>query len=155
MLKNKSLGLLFLFFLLASFLILSKSLQKQTPKKADNPNKNTVETSLFPSQTAINFYSNYLNYKGDLMSESAYVNSEYLSEDLKIKLKKEISKKPVLNPILCLNQKPDQITVSSATVSSGLAEVLITNTYLSKKYSHILKLKLSGNKYVISDIICK
>lgn len=153
MLKNKSTGLLILFLLFASFLILSKSLQKQSPKPQNNP-KTFIEKSLPPLQSVINFYSKYLAYKGDLLSEDAYGKSENLTDDFKNKLKTEINSKPILNPILCSTQKPDQVIFHQATLSGSLARVLVTQTFQNQKKDHLVKLKQVGKEYKIYDIIC-
>ena len=154
MLKNKYLILLILFLVLLTVLVVTKNPQKQISKPTPKETISVVENSILPSETVINFYSSYIYYKGDLSTLNSFQNNIYLTDDFKTLLKNEFSKKPKLNPILCQNEKPDQINVQKATISAGLAEVSVLETSQNKTISHVVKLKLLKNSYKIYYIVC-
>lgn len=151
MIKNKYLGL---FILLLILLIFSRIFQKQTTKPLSPSTNDLIKTSILPSQTVINFYSSYFLYKGNLLSFDSYKDSKFLTDDFKTKLKKQILKNSSVNPIICKNEKPDEISVKPATISANLAEVLVTQTFQNIKSNQKVKLELFGNEYKIYDIIC-
>ena len=155
MLKNKYLILLIIFSVLLIILVISRNSQKQNLKLAPLKTISLVESNILPSQTVINFYDTYLLYKGNLLSINAYGNSPYLTSELKSNLKTEISKNMKFNPILCSLENPTQIKIHLATVSSKLAEVLVTETFKNKSQDLSVKLLPASHSYLINQIICK
>lgn len=114
-----------------------------------SPNENTkVENlnSLFPEQTVLNFYDEYLK-RGN-------INKNYLTQEFGNTLKEKITQNLTLDPVICAFDKPLGIEIHSSTGSSNLKTLTVTSRYQAQNIDFGIELEKIGEDYKISNIVC-
>lgn len=129
-----------LIFVLRSQKQVSKNAQKLTPTPV-------VSYTKRPEQTAINFYDQYLKNQN-------YKQSKYLTYAFRQKLDKLKNSAVTYDPILCAQNIPISINISSATISSKLIYLFVTENFSSESINHKVEFEKEGDFYKISNIVC-
>lgn len=99
-----------------------------------------------PEEVVQKFYNWYLDYKGNPRADKAYLESEYLSKDLK----KAFEEAQRYDPALCAQDKPLNFAIDGVTVRGKTAEVIISHTF----GLYPIELEIIDGQWLITDIKC-
>ncbi len=123
----------------------SKSKQQSNVLKAD------------PQETVESFYSWYLEYEGNPLSSGAYKMSEELSPTLVEKIDQELDNmdKGGADPIICAQDKPDNLSTSLIDVRETKARVSVKLKFPSMEKQIEVELIQENDQWLINEIVCK
>jgi hypothetical protein len=110
-----------------------------------------VETPA-PDQTVRDFYDWYLSYEGNPLAEKAYRVNAMLSEDFIRQLDEQTTGELIADPLLCAQDVPESVTVSSAEISGPSARVEV-QTSAGNRFG--VGLVLDENIWKIVEVSCR
>ena len=92
-----------------------------------------VDESNLPAQPAgrivQGFYDDYLGYPGNPLVSRAYQQSRFLAQDFVEELDALLDKGIMYDPVLCAQDRPDNITAQPATVDGQTATVEVGTSF--------------------------
>lgn len=112
---------------------------------------NQVKT-IAPDQTVLNFYDWYLTYDGNPLAEKAYRSNAMLSEDFIRQLDEQTDGELIADPLLCAQDVPESVTVSSPEISGQSARVEV-QTSLGNRFT--VGLAMDENIWKIVEVSCE
>ncbi len=110
-----------------------------------------VETSA-PDQVVRDFYTWYLSYEGNPLSDKAYRSNSSLSENFIQRLDKETSGELIADPFLCAQDVPESVIASSPEISSKSASVEVETSFGNR---FTVKLVMENDLWKIAGVTCK
>jgi len=134
-----------LILIAAVFIVLNIRQKPQIKLPSENKRMENLN-SVFPEQTVLNFYDEYLK-RGN-------INKNYLTQEFGNTLGEKITQDLALDPIICAFDKPLGIEIHSSTGSSKLKTLTVTSRYQAQKIDFGIELEKIGEDYKISNIIC-
>lgn len=110
-----------------------------------------VETPA-PDHIVRDFYDWYLSYEGNPLTDQAYRSNASLSEDFILRLDEQTAGELIADPLLCAQDVPENVTVSSPEVSEEAASVDV-QTSLGNRFT--VRLVLDQAAWKITEVVCE
>ncbi|MCL4339030.1 GerMN domain-containing protein [Patescibacteria group bacterium] len=113
----------------------------------------SVVVSDSPEKAVNNFYSWYMKQN----DQTSYKDSNYLSEELKLKIASAVSPPSTsspYDPFYCSDKKPEGISTKLSSRSDASAIVSLVETFGSEEEIFPVGLKISGTNWRINSIDC-
>ena len=105
-----------------------------------------------PDQTVRNFYDWYLSYDGNPLVEKAYRSNAALSDDFVRRLDEQTAGELIADPLLCAQDVPKSVTVSTPAISEEMATVEV-QTSLGNRFS--VQLIQNESVWQIAEVVCQ
>jgi hypothetical protein len=109
-------------------------------------------TSTQTQQVVQDFYSWYLSYDGNPLVEHAYRSSRYLRPEMVAFLDDFTQDGMSYDPLLCAQDKPAGINVTSTRVAGGWASVEVTTSFENHGFS--VELIQTDGDWLIDKVNC-
>lgn len=110
-----------------------------------------------PAQVTLAFYEDWLDYETNPLSDKVYQDSPYLTSSLKEEIDQVVAsfEYGAFDPVLCAQEKPDQVQVLDTTIQENQAVVLIENSYSGSGKLIEVELINDSKNWKINKIICQ
>lgn len=110
-----------------------------------------VETPA-PDHVVRDFYDWYLSYEGNPLTDQAYRSNAAISEEFVGRLDEQVSGELIADPILCAQDVPESVVVSTPEVLDDSASVEVETSFGNR---FTVQLILQENDWKISEVICE
>lgn len=112
---------------------------------------NVVETSA-PEVVVQDFYEWYLSYQGNPLVDQAYQGTRFLTADFVASLDEFVEQGMQYDPVLCAQDKPQEITPGEVDISGNEATLPVTTSFEGHEFE--VKLSLVDGDWKIDHVIC-
>jgi len=109
-----------------------------------------------PKEVVQKFYSDWIGYVGNPVSDKFYETSECVSDNFKKQTGDLIAifDKGGYDPVLCAQDKPDSWEVVNVAIKGDMAEVIVDENYYGQDKNVVVILKKIKSEWKIDQIIC-
>jgi hypothetical protein len=110
-----------------------------------------------PEQTVNQFFSEWVEYKGNPIVDRYYAHSPLIDKTYVEKVDMIITSfdKSGFDPILCSQDFPERIEITNTAIKDGNAVVSINKVFSGNSLMAEVILKQKNGKWLINDIICQ
>ena len=108
-----------------------------------------------PQSVVEAFYTWYLSYEGNPLTDEAYKESPYLTPSFKNGIEQTLAGMSLggADPVLCAQDKPQSFEVGAVSISGSTARVEVTQFFGNQRIVPVELRKIEGD-WLISNVLC-
>jgi hypothetical protein len=151
-----SIGLAFVGLAIAIYAINNLNLRFGETKPIPQPIGEVQQEVGNPKETVNKFYTWYLAYEGNPLSDEAYLESELLSDGFKDEIKQTLESfdSGGFDPLLCAQDIPPEFNTGNTEVDENTATVDLEQVFPTGKRLVPIELEKTNGKWLIINVVC-